>query len=535
MARDFVTLAEQVVDTLLAADPVRARWAGDHRADARLPDLSDEAIDHRVADLQHASNALAEIEDEGLSEQDNVDRQLLASEVDSELFALTEIDERSWDPLVHNPGDLFFALLVNETVPAAERISSLAGRLSALPDALATADRVLDNCPRIHVETALAQLDGTESLIRHEVPRLTAQDIGQRSTIAPLQADALAAIERHRSFLHGQLDRPGDGRDPRLGRRTYEAKLWHTLDSELTAAQIAERAQAELVQTTEQMAEVAERLTGNCDIRAALDRLAADHPDDATILPRCADALTATTAFVGEHDLVTLLDDPVSVIAMPEYARGVAAAYCDAPGPLETGVVPTLLAVSPTPADWPAERTLSFYREYNDHLLNNLIVHEAMPGHYLQLAHARRFRGSSRARALCESGTFIEGWAVYVEELMIEQGYGGAAVRLQQLKMRLRMAINAILDQGVHCDGMTEAEAMELMTTRGFQEEGEAAGKWRRALLSSAQLSTYFVGYTEVREIASARPAGTSLCDWHDAMLAHGSPSPRHLRRLLDV
>jgi len=99
--------------------------------------------------------------------------------------------------------------------------------------------------------------------------------------------------------------------------------------------------------------------------------------------------------------------------------------------------------------------------------------------------------------------------------------------------MQLRMTLNAIIDQAVHCDGMTEADAMDLMTRRGFQEEGEAAGKWRRALLTSTQLSTYFVGYTEVAAIAAARPTGTPVKDWHDAMLAHGSPAPRHVRALL--
>jgi uncharacterized protein (DUF885 family) len=166
-------------------------------------------------------------------------------------------------------------------------------------------------------------------------------------------------------------------------------------------------------------------------------------------------------------------------------------------------------------------------------MLRNLTVHEATPGHFLQVAHSRRFRGVTRARALGLSGPFVEGWAVYAEELMVEHGFGGLPIRLSQLKMQLRMTINAILDQRVHCDAMTEEEAMALMTERGFQEEGEAAGKWRRALLTSTQLSTYFVGYTEVAGIARSRPAGTSLRDWHDAMLAHGSPPPRHVRALL--
>jgi uncharacterized protein (DUF885 family) len=158
-----------------------------------------------------------------------------------------------------------------------------------------------------------------------------------------------------------------------------------------------------------------------------------------------------------------------------------------------------------------------------------------MPGHYLQLAHARRYRGTTRARAVARSGPFIEGWAVYAEEMMVDAGFGGLPVRLQQLKMQLRCVINALLDQLLHCDDVSEGEAMALMTQRGFQEEGEAVGKWRRALLTSTQLSTYFVGYTEVAAIAAARPSGVGLGEWHDRMLAHGSPSPRHLRRMLST
>jgi uncharacterized protein (DUF885 family) len=158
-----------------------------------------------------------------------------------------------------------------------------------------------------------------------------------------------------------------------------------------------------------------------------------------------------------------------------------------------------------------------------------------MPGHFLQLAHARRYRGSTRVRALGHSGPFVEGWAVYAEQAMVDRGYGGLPVRATQLKMQLRMSINAILDQLVHCEDLSEADGMALMLDRGFQEEGEAAGKWRRSLLSSAQLSTYFVGWAEVAELARQRPAGVTVREWHDRMLSFGSPPPRHLRTLLGL
>jgi uncharacterized protein (DUF885 family) len=255
----------------------------------------------------------------------------------------------------------------------------------------------------------------------------------------------------------------------------------------------------------------------------------------------CRTALTAQTTFVRDNHLVTVYDDPVEIIAMPEIDRGVAVAYCDSPGPLEPVPLATFLAVSPAPADWPADRVASFYREYNRHMVHDLMVHEAMPGHYLQLQHMARYRGSDTAiRAAFYSGSFVEGWAVYAEELMADHEYPGdgdpRSIRMQQLKMQLRMTINAILDASVHAHGMTEAQAMALMMDRGYQEEGEAAGKWRRAQLTSAQLSTYYVGYTEIadlsRDLRAARPEWTEQ-QVHDTMLAHGSPPARFVHALV--
>ena len=176
----------------------------------------------------------------------------------------------------------------------------------------------------------------------------------------------------------------------------------------------------------------------------------------------------------------------------------------------------------------------SFFREYNAHMIHELTVHEAMPGHVLQFAHNSRYTAPVPVRKALWSGTFVEGWAVYAEEMMVDRGYRAAeghadAQRMQQLKMQLRSVVNAILDTRVHAHGMTEDEAMELMMTHAHQEEGEAAGKWRRALLTSAQLSTYFVGYVEVSDLAgdlaAARP-DLSIRQRHDLLLAHGSPAP---------
>ncbi|GIE28803.1 hypothetical protein Ait01nite_018480 [Actinoplanes italicus] len=536
---EFVPLAERIVDALLESDPATASYAGDHRFDDRLPDHSAAGVSARAAMLRDAGDALSGVDPDGLDAEDQVDHAILTARVERALFELTEVREHEWNPLDHNPGPLLHGLMARPFAPLDERLTSLSGRLAAIPDALATARAVLRDVPRIHAETAVGQFTGTARLIRDELPVLLSREPGMRSTAEPAAAAALTALGEFDGWLRTRLEGEDTGRDPRLGRRLWEARLWHTLDTELPAAEILSRAWANLDRVSAALRATAAELTGGPaddeTVRRALDEIAARHPDDTTIVGLAKVTMDEATDFVRQHDLMSLVDDPCVIEEMPEFARGVAVAYCDPPGPLETADVPTFYCIAPAPADWPAERIASFYREYNDEMLRNLTVHEAMPGHFLQIAHSRRFRAATRVRALGWSGPFVEGWAVYAEELMAGYGFGGLPVRVQQLKMQLRMSLNAIIDQLTHCEDLTEADAMDLMTGRGFQEEGEAAGKWRRALLTSTQLSTYFVGYTEVAGIAAARPFGATPKAWHDAMLAHGSPPPRHLRTLLGV
>lgn len=537
MVQPFTLLAERIVDEILSTDPALALAAGDHRVDDRLPDHSREGIEARTQMLRAAADVLDGLDEDSLDAQQRVDHAQLTSLVERFLFDLTEIRQTEWNPLVHNPGELLFALIARPFAPVEQRLEPIAARLAAVPDALAVARSTLVDCPRVHVETAIGQFRGTAALVREEVPRLLAEVPGLRSTVEPAVAAADAALLDFASWLERLLATGEEGREPRLGRRLWEARLWHTLDTELTAAEVMRRARANLDRVTAEIREAAAELVGgpatDDTVRAALNQLADEHPDNSSIMELARICLTETTDFTRDHDLVSLVDDPCVIMEMPQFSRGVAVAYCDAPGRLEANPLPTFFCIAPTPSDWSSERVESFYREYNNHLVRNLTAHEAVPGHFLQLAHARRAPAPTRVGAVARSGPFIEGWAVYAEQVMVEHGFGGVPVRLQQLKMQLRTTINAILDQRVHCEDLTEGEAMALMTQRGFQEEGEAAGKWRRALLTSTQLSTYFVGYTEMAEIAATRPAGVSLRAWHDAMLGHASPSPRHLRTLL--
>ncbi len=542
---DFERLAGAVLGELLERHPESATFLGDHRSDDRLDDQSPEAQAEEVAWAGRRLADLDAVDPAALSAADRVDADILRNALHSRRYELEQLRETEWDPLVANPGTAVYALLARDFAPLGDRLRSAAGRLAAVPARLAQARAALGSMPRVHVETAIGQFTGTRTLLATELERALGEEPALRREVEPARDDAVAALDEHLDWLRSCLE-PADG-DPRLGAERFSRKLALTLDTASDSDAVLARAESDLERIEELIAETAARLDhGDADgrVRRVLDRLAAEgHVDDETIVGLCVDAMAQTTAFVRAQDLVTVYDDPVEIIVMPEIHRGVAVAYCDPPGPLESSPLPTYFAVSPTPEEWSPERVQSFFREYNAHMLHNLTVHEAMPGHVLQLAHNQRYEAAVPIRKALWSGSFVEGWAVYAEELMVESGYRSDegltdALRMQQLKMQLRMTINAVLDARVHAHGMTEDEAMRLMMARGHQEEGEAAGKWRRALLTSGQLSTYYVGYVEVadlaRDLASARP-DLSLRDRHDAMLAHGSPAPRHLRTVLAV
>jgi uncharacterized protein (DUF885 family) len=554
---EFARLAGEYLDDRAERHPELATGLGDHRFDDRLADPSAAALADERRALDAWAARLDALDLAALSAEHRVDAAMMADSVARRMFEIDDLAEHTWNPLLANPGRAIYQLLARDFAPLPDRLASVTGRLAEVPGKLAEARRQLGAMPRVHLETAVAQFDGTIALVSTEIDAALAAAPSSAARLAQVRPAALEALAEHRAWLSSRLDAAAPGpdgdRDPRIGPERFARKLSLTLSAAADADAILARAQADLALVSDQIASLAasmagpgmspgrNRAPGPAVVQEVLDRLAEDVPDDATILGYCRDALAAQITFVTDRRLVTVHDDPVQVIPMPEIDRGVAVAYCDSPGPLEPAPLATFIAVSPTPAGWTPQRVASFYREYNRHMVHDLMVHEAMPGHYLQLQHSRRFSGSRTAvRAALRSGSFVEGWAVYAERVMAEQGYPGdgdpRAVRMQQLKMQLRTIINAILDARIHGHGMTEAEAMALMTGRGHQEEGEAAGKWRRALLTSAQLSTYYVGYTEVSDLAhDLRAADPGLADRevHDTMLAHGSPPARLLRTLI--
>jgi uncharacterized protein (DUF885 family) len=530
---DFHSVAEAAVDDLLELAPEEATSLGDHRFDDRVSDLSLAGADAAVRRLRARQGELEGVAGQ-LEPEAQVDAEVLANQLALQLFGYEEIRAPSWNPLVYNPGDGLFPLLTQETQPLEVRLRGVCARLEAIPHTVELAFRQLENPPRIHLETALQQHPGVVRLVRVEVDRLLSQatDLFLRGRVSRAQERALTAWKR----FGRHLEEIGSGAEGefRLGERRFAEKLRLYLHSPLSPDEVVKRANARLDALTEELAEACRELVGGGGsqtetIRRALDQVAEARPNNESVLGDAGSAVSDLTTAVRDSRLFTIPDDPGDIEVVPEFMRGTASAYCMPAGPFEEGAHSKVM-IAPTPDEWPKERADSFYKEINSAMLVMLMAHEAMPGHMLQLAVARQFRGPTRVRAAFANGPFVEGWACHAERIVGELGLGGLPVRTQMIKIQIRTAINAILDSAVQAGDMDERQAIQLMTERGFQEPAEAQGKWRRACLSSAQLSTYFVGYTELQDLFDLLAPISS----YDEVLAHGSPPPSLLARLLE-
>jgi uncharacterized protein (DUF885 family) len=550
----FQKLAKDYIEGLLQANPEYATSLGDHRFDDKLTDYSDDAV---AKELQRAKDFRQQLDQFSdltkLSSPNKVDVRLLKDNIDNEIFGIEELKEREWNPLLYNESlaNSIYLLVARDFAPAEQRIPNLRKRLEGIPAVIAQAKTNLKHSPKIHTETAIEQTQGAISLVREGLSPLLNQAPQVAKDLGSIQEKTAKALEDYKAWLQKDLLPRSDG-DFRLGADKFRKKLRFALASDLSMEEIMQRAQADLAQTQKAIYETALPLykkyfpnAGKATLGdkkkvtvAVLDKLAEQHPDDNTIVGYAQKIVREATDFTKQHELVTVPEKPLDVIVMPEFKRGQGIAYCDSPGPLEQNGK-TFFAVEPTPKDWSAQRKESFFKEYNNYMCRDLTVHEAMPGHYLQLAHANEFRAPTLVRAIFQSGTFVEGWAVYCEQMMAEQSYGGPEVKMQQLKMRLRVICNAIIDQGIHAKNMSEKEAMDLMMKEGFQQEGEAVAKWKRARLSSAQLSTYFVGVAEhldLREKAKARDGSAfNVKKYNDTVLSFGSPPVKYVRELMGL
>ena len=553
----FADLSQRALDGWFQLSPVSATQTGEHRYDGELDDLSAQG---RQKALDFSKKILAELEAmdvSQLSRENQVDAAILRNQLRYDIWNAETLQSWAWDPQAYSglAGSAIYGLMAREFAPMPDRLQSATARMEKIPALLAQARANLDpaRVPKVHAETVARQNAGILSIVETFITPNLGQLASPERERAEKAIDGLKkAVAEHQDWLDDTLVPNAQG-EFRIGAEKYDQKLQFALLSSLSRAEIKQRAEAELVRVRGEMYGIARQvLAGKSGapelpdsptpeqqqkaIEAALELAYGERPARDKVVADAEAALARATEFVRQKDLVTLPDAPVEIIEMPEFQRGVAVAYADSPGPLDKNLK-TFYAVSPIPEDWTQAQVDSFLREYNSRMIELLSIHEGTPGHYLEGWHSAKF--PSTLRAVLRSGMFAEGWAVYTEKMMADAGYldNDPLFRLVQLKFYLRTIANAILDQGVHVDNWTREQAMDLMVNQTFQQEREAAGKWTRAQLTSAQLPTYFVGVQEHFDTRKAveQKLGTDfdLKAYHDQVLSYGAPPVRFVRELM--
>lgn len=546
-------LFNEYLGFLFRVSPTTATALGVHDFDGEIDDLSREALAKREAGhAEFLARLEKDIDRAWLSSSARADYDILENRLSSTLFSLRRLKPYENNPRVYSTviSGSVYELLKRDFAPLDDRVAHAIARMKRLPRVVEQARENLGSPPLPHVEVAIRQNRGAEAFYDGEIANFLEGSALADEALA--EGKKLAAVLREYQTWLEEVLLPRATPEWRIGQELWEEKLQYSLDSSLSGREIRERAEAEYERVREEMQEVALELwpeyfpdieppagedSRTKVIGAVMDRVADEHSTRETIVADARRTIKELREFIREQDLVSLpKPDRLQVIVMPEFQAGVSTAYLDPAPPLEPDGK-SFYAIEPIPSSWSDEEVESRLREYNRHMLKILSIHEGYPGHYLQLEHSNRY--PSRIRRVFGNGPMIEGWAVYTERMMVENGFGNRDLRLKlnQLKFYLRAVVNALIDQKLHFGEMTDEEALSLMIEGAFQEPNEAKGKLVRAKITSTQLSTYFVGLQEVyalrRDVEAAEGDGFSLKRFHDRFLSHGSPPVRVIRREL--
>jgi uncharacterized protein (DUF885 family) len=525
--QDFSKLTEEFVYRSLALSPVSATVAGYHehqgvRLDEKLDDFSLGGIQDQRRFFSGFRDRLALVKPESLAPEESADYQIIQNQVELALLDLTRIQSFRHNPTVYVElvGNALFNPFVLEYAPLETRYRHIIQRLFKVPELMQQARGNLRDSPEVWNRVAQEENDGNIDLIdktlRERVPAALKPDFDRAAT------PALAALRDFTKYLKEDLSRRTS--DWRLGKDKYDPKFRYYLATGKTPEQVLSEAEAALKSVREEMIELAAPHT----VKEALDKIAQQHATPEAFMDQARKTLQEATQFVREKHLLTLpARSNLQVIPTPEFMRGVYSVAGFAQAPALEPQLGAFYWVTPIPSDWPKDRIESKLREYNNYGLQEITIHEAMPGHYVQLEIANDLEPKNRRvlRNIYGNGPYVEGWAVYAQQLMSDEAYmnNSAELRLTLMKQLLRVISNAILDIRLQTMGMTDQQALDLMINDTFQEKEEATGKLQRAQLSSCQLPTYFVGWRgwlDTREDYKKRKgAAFQLPAFHDAAL----------------
>ncbi|MFZ3286679.1 MAG: DUF885 domain-containing protein [Telluria sp.] len=547
------TLSMQFLGALWRLDPEGAIAAGkyDNAASLTIPNAATRA--QQFAFANEWLQKFARIDARDLSDKQRTDLALLTNKLNADRWYLTTLREFEWNPALYNIAAPIDMVLGSAYASKPQRLRTLLKRIANVPAYYQAARASIVNPTHEHTQLAIAQAPGTMVLLA-DLGKAMQESIltpAEKNLFAQRIANAGSAVLEYVDFLT-ELDRAqqtaGKARSFRIGKELYEAKFGHDIQAGGTAEQTYRKALAAREELLVHMNTLSDQLWAktmggaakpqerSAKIGMVIDQLSSKHVAPADFLPEIRRQIPQLQQWVTSNNLLTLdASRPLTVRETPLYQRGVAGASIEAPGPYRPQ---ERTYYNVTPLDGlTAQQAESSLREYNHWILQILNMHEAIPGHYAQLVYANR--SPSLVKSLFGNGAMIEGWAVYGERMMLESGYGGnePEMWLMYSKWNLRSVSNAILDYGVHVLGMSEAEAMDLLTRQSFQTRAEASDKWRRVQLSSVQLSSYFSGYSEIMDLREQRKQALGpkfdLKAFHEQFLSYGSAPVRMIKELM--
>ncbi len=542
------------LDERFALHPTEASALGERRFDDRMDDLSPAALEKSLAHLKQSRTRLRqEIDRAKLSPDERINFDIFDHELAAAIWVREQTEPWATNPRAYNEyiSDSVFLLLTQSRLPKETNVANAIARMKHISAVVAAAKANLKHPPRVVLETAIRQNKGSIGFYESDL----FETVGETAQLAAFKAEAarvVAVLKEYQAWLEKDLMPRATG-DWRLGKRKFAKKLEYTLNAGMSADDVLRDAETEFLRVNNDLYVVARQLwhryfpttplpvTDVAGRRETVAKVIAavskEHGRPEEIVADTRATVDRIKTFIREKNILRLPDpDRCQIIEMPEFQRGNSVAYLNGAPPLDPDA-PSMYAMSPPSKDWDAKRTQSLLEEYNRHMLQILTIHEAYPGHYVQLEYSSRT--PSFLRRVLQSGVMIEGWAVYTEQMMLDQGYGSGdlPLRLNQLKFYLRAVCNAILDHKLHAGNMTDDEAIRLMVDGAFQSQEEASLKLVRAKQTSTQLSTYFVGrmaHVRMREQVQ-RELGDkfSLARYHEAVLSQGSVPMKYLPELV--
>lgn len=554
MDQRFMGFKEPFIQMLWRQYPTWASSVGFHRYDSMLvvPDekgrMAEREFCHRNLQMLHRFDY------DSLSDVNKTDYKLMENLLNYNLFNLEEMKSWEWDPSQYNVSGVFAEMLANEYEPLDTRLRNFYKRLEKVPAYYAAAQKNIKIPTKEHTDLAIEQNNGGLSVFKEDLDAALAKSGLSKEEKTAMKDRAGKAIYAITEYV-GMLKKVKGGRSFRLGKDLYNKKFEFELQSGYTADEVYAKAVKRKEELHDKMYKLCLELWPKymgqkklpkeklqC-IKEVIDALSRKHVKPKEFQQAIEQQIPELVEFVKKKDLVFLdPKKPLVVRKEPAYMAGVAGASISAPGPYDKNGN-TYYNVGSLDG-WDGPKAESYLREYNHYILQILNIHEAIPGHYTQLVYANR--SPSMIKSILGNNAMIEGWAVYAELMMLENGYDGdnkdateasREMWLMYYKWNLRSTCNAIIDHDVHTGNMDKNQVITLLTKEAFQESAEAEGKWKRVSVTQAQLSCYFTGFTEIydlrEEMKGLMKDRFRLRDFHERFLSYGSAPVKYIRQMM--